>query len=56
MHGSEDGQLQQRGGEAVSQRQDEGGLLPEQLLHGGLQPQVQTPVTLHKVQQAAARL
>lgn len=56
MHGFEDGQLQQCGGEAVSQGQDKGSLLPEQLLHGVLQPQVQTPVPLHEVRQAAARL
>lgn len=56
VHGSEDGKLQQGGGEAVSEGEDEGGLLSEQLLHGVLQPQVQTPVTLHKVRQTAARL
>lgn len=56
MHGSEDGELQQGGGEAVSEGEDEGCLLSEQLLHGVLQPQVQSPVTLHKVWQTAARL
>lgn len=56
MHGPEDGELQQGGGETVSQGEDEGGLLPEQLLHGVLQPQVQTPVTLHEVRQTAAGL
>ena len=56
MHGSEDGKLQQGGGEAVSQGEDEGGLLSKQLLHGVLQPQVQRPVTLHEVRQTAARL
>lgn len=56
VHRSEDGELQQGGGEAVSEGEDERRLLSEQLLHGVLQPQVQTPVTLHKVRQAAARL
>lgn len=56
MHGLEDGQLQQRSREALSQGQDEGSLLAKQLLHGVLQPQVKTPVTLHKVRQIAAQL
>lgn len=56
VRGSEDGQLQQRGREALTQSEDEGGLLAKQLLHGGLQPHVQAAVTLHKVWQAAARL
>lgn len=34
MHGLEDGQLQQRSREALSQGQHEGSLLPKQLLHG----------------------
>lgn len=56
VRGSEDGQLQQCGREALTQSEDEGGLLAEQLLHGGLQSHVQAAVTLHKVWQAAARL
>lgn len=56
MHGFEDGELQQGSREAVSEREDEGGLLSEQLLHGVLQPQVQRTVTLHEVRQTAARL
>lgn len=56
MHGSEDGQLQQRSREAMSEGEDEGSLLPEQLLHGILQSQVQSSVPLHKVRQTAAGL
>lgn len=56
MHGSEDGELQQCRREAVSKGEDEGSLLSEQFLHGILQPQVQSPVTLYEVQQTAARL
>lgn len=40
MHGSEDGELQQRSREAVSKGEDKGGLLSKQLFHGVLQPQV----------------
>lgn len=40
----------------MPQGEDEGGLLAKQLLHGVLQPQVQSSVTLYKVCQAAARL
>lgn len=56
MHGLQDGQLQQRSREALPQGQDEGRLLPEKLLHGILQPQVKTPVALHKVRQVTAQL
>lgn len=56
VHGSEDGELQQRSRESVSQSEDEGRLLSEQLLHGVLQAQVQSTITLHKVRQAAAGL
>lgn len=56
MHGSEDRELQQGSGEAVSEGEDEGGLLSEQFLHGILQLQVQTPVPFHKVWKTAAGL
>lgn len=56
MHGSEDGELQQGGGKAVAEGEDEGGLLSKQLLHGRPQPQVQQTVTLHEVWQGTARL
>lgn len=56
VHGFEDGQLQQRSRESMSQRQDEGRLLTKQLLHGVLQPQVQRAVALHEVRKIAAGL
>jgi len=56
VHGPEDGQLQQRSGEAVTQRQGERRLLAEQLLHGVLQAHVEPAVSLHEVRQAAAGL
>jgi len=56
VHGFEDGELQQRRREPVSQGEDKGGLLSKQLLHGVLQPQVQSPITLHEVRQTAAGL
>lgn len=56
MHGLEYGELQQRSGEALPQGQDEGSLLPKQLLHGVIQLQVKAPVALHEVRQVATQL